>query len=386
VLEIRRLIPLLLAMVLVASGTCLYGWNLVVQACDGVRAGTPTPTQPGETIAPESAGHTLPGEGEKCAEDGGHGPLADSGESRATLPPNELGAVPILMYHQLGEVEAPWVRSYDNFRSDLARLHRRGYMPVPLTDYLRANINLPAGATPVVITFDDARASQLSWEDEVGGELDPNCAVAIMLEYARQHPDFNACATFFVNTPRPFCPFSQDDSDRTLSWLVSQGFEVGNHVAGHADLSKLDPAEAQRVIAQVEESVSAAIWPHRMNSLALPFGQLPRDRELARRGEWQGARYNYEAVLLVGAGPAPSPFSTEFDPTALPRIQACDSELGRWLGTFERHPERRYVSDGKPGVISAPQDWLTRLAPQFRGRCPAAPPAPRPTETGGESS
>ena len=43
---------------------------------------------------------------------------------------NELGKVPIIMYHDVQDYEAEWVRSRSNFRKDLERFHD-GYSPAP---------------------------------------------------------------------------------------------------------------------------------------------------------------------------------------------------------------------------------------------------------------
>jgi hypothetical protein len=49
---------------------------------------------------------------------------------------------------------------------------------------------------------------------------------------------------------------------------------------------------------------------------------------------------------MVSGGAAPSPASKGFDRFRLPRIQATESEIDRWLAYFDRHPGERYVSPG----------------------------------------
>ena len=49
-------------------------------------------------------------------------------------------------------------------------------------------IDLPRGATPVVLTFDDSTRSQAALLPD--GRIDPDSAVGIMLEFASDHPDF----------------------------------------------------------------------------------------------------------------------------------------------------------------------------------------------------
>jgi len=71
--------------------------------------------------------------------------------------------------------------------------------------------------------------------------------------------------------------------------------------------------------------------------------------------------YRHDAILMVAGGAAPSPFARAFDPYHLPRIQALESELGRWLCYFEKNPQERYVSDGDPGVITVPAGSMDKV-------------------------
>lgn len=57
-------------------------------------------------------------------------------------------------------------------------------------------------------------------------------------------------------------------------------------------------------------------------------------------------------VLLVGAEPAPSPFSKHFNPRAIPRIRGSQEELDKWLGEFDKYPGRRFASDGQPDTVT----------------------------------
>ena len=86
--------------------------------------------------------------------------------------------------------------------------------------------------------------------------------------------------------------------------------------------------------------------------MALPFGAVPDPASLALEGSWDGESYSFAGVMLVGASPAASPYSTEFDPAAIPRIRTSPAYEGVengsswWLDFFAANPEARYVSDG----------------------------------------
>src|ERR1051326_774702 len=99
---------------------------------------------------------------------------------KSVHPPNEVGVVPILEYHDISPYEKYMHRSITNFRRDLNRLYTEGYRPISMKEYLDNRIDLPVGLSPVLLTFDDARQSQFSYLPN--GKLDPQCAVAILQE------------------------------------------------------------------------------------------------------------------------------------------------------------------------------------------------------------
>jgi hypothetical protein len=107
--------------------------------------------------------------------------------------------------------------------------------------------------------------------------------------------------------------------------------------------------------------------------MALPLGALPNTRSLAVSGRWRDEAYRFDGVFLSGAEPAPSPFSKQFDPGAIPRIRpnpnwdgSRDFTGGMWLDILERNPSLRYVSDGDPGKITFPRAKAGELGPSYR--------------------
>ncbi|MBC7339963.1 MAG: polysaccharide deacetylase family protein [Firmicutes bacterium] len=314
---------------------------------------------------------------------------------RAGLPPaapaNELGRVLILEYHNIGPEEGRWTRTPQNFRADLERLYREGYRLVRLTDYLRGQITLPAGYSPAILTFDDSSPGQFRLLDpgqqppppprregpsphplKVGDRhIDPDCAVGVLLDFCAQHPDFGRAATFYVLFPTPF---GQPDCwKEKLVFLHEMGMEIGNHTMSHASLKKLTPDEVRRELALPQARLREVLPEYRMTSLALPFGEAPRDRELLLSGEYEGEAYHHLGVMLVGAEPAPSPASRSFRPQAIPRVQAFGEELDKWFSFLATHPLERYVSDGDPGHLTYPPELADRLASGI----PAASPGQR---------
>ena len=283
------------------------------------------------------------------------------------LPPNELGRVMILEYHKIDYPEARWTRTPENFRRDLETLYARGYRLIALGDLLDGRIALPAGTTPVILTFDDSSPGQFRYlEQNATVEIDPKSAVGILEAFTREHPDFGRGAVFFVLSAadRPNHLFNQPGYEgRKLQFLASRGYEIGNHTLWHANLGKYDEATVRAQIAGAQQWIQRYVPDYKPRALALPYGVYPKEVRWVLSGSAKGVAYSHDAILRVSGGPAPSPFARAFDPARLPRIQALESELRLWLGYFERHPAERFVSDGDPSVVTVP----AALRAQVRG-------------------
>jgi peptidoglycan/xylan/chitin deacetylase (PgdA/CDA1 family) len=292
-----------------------------------------------------------------------------TGAPVAQLPANELGVVPVLMFHQVlldggGEFDV----TPDGLRAQLDRLYREGYRPIRASDLVKGTIDVPAGTTPVVLTFDDAASNQLSLD--VDGNPEPDTAVGILLEFARLHPGFEPAATFYVNRN----PFAAGEGAAELaSWLKEHGFELGNHTRDHANLASLSSKQVQRQLVLGNRLIHELLPGEEVVTMALPLGMLPLDPQLAVRGSWDGDEYAFAGVMLVGAEPSPSPFSTAFDLARIPRIRATadptvQNGLADWLARLARKPGSRYVSDGNPDRITVEAGRESEVIEALRAR------------------
>lgn len=323
----------------------------------------PAESSGGARMVPAPPVGSLPDQAfEADADDGGVPGVDVPMATPSGLPPNEAGKVMILLYHGIGEEEGEWTRDYRSFRQDLSMLYAEGYRPVSLREYLDDAIDLPAGYSPVILTFDDSSQGQFKYLfDEDRPVLDTRSAVGIMKDFGREHPDFNLRGVFFVNFPYPFRQPAH--WQQKLQELVSWGMEIGNHTYRHLHLGRATAAEIQADIVAALVRIREAVPGYDVQSFALPYGAWPADRSLVVAGEAGGVTYGHRAVLLVGANPAPSPVDRDFDPLRLPRIQARRSELDRWLSHFRRNPGERYVSDGDTDIITVPASLRDRVSP-----------------------
>jgi hypothetical protein len=280
--------------------------------------------------------------------------------------PNESGQIPILEYHLIGETEARWTRERTRFREDLELLYQRGYRPITAAELVDNTIDLPAGLSPVVFTFDDASPSHFRYLERPDGtlEIDPTSAVGIWLDFARSKPDWPNKAVFCVLSGaaagRSFFGDKGIEGQKSawrhqkIRFLVEQGFEICNHTLWHAQLDKYSDAVVQEQIARLNLAVDSAVPGYQIRTFALPLGVWPKDRELARRGAWTDPKsgrtiaYSFDAVLEVAGGPNVSPTDPKFKPHSLNRVQVYRDELEKTLEYLDANG-RRYVSAGGRG-------------------------------------
>jgi peptidoglycan/xylan/chitin deacetylase (PgdA/CDA1 family) len=294
-------------------------------------------------------------------------PLGAQTSRPVELEPNELGRVMILEYHKIDHPEERWTRTPANFRRDLERLRERGYRLVSLGDYLDGRIALPKGTTPLILTLDDSSPGQFRYvERNAGWEIDPDCAVGILEQFEREHPEFGRAATFYVlpGASPPNRLFNQPDLvGKKLAYLKGRGYEIGNHTLWHANLAKYDEATVRKQLAESQEWVQRHLPGFRFRSLALPMGAYPKDLAWAVSGGVNGTAYRHDAILMVAGGAALSPHARGLDPYHLPRIQATEAELGYWINYFDKRPEERYISDGDAATITVPAGKAAQVRP-----------------------
>ena len=287
----------------------------------------------------------------------------------ASVRADELGVVPVLMYHQVvPDARSVYDRTPADFRAELERLAADGFVPITAADFETGHIDVPAGKHPVVLTFDDGTASQFALGAD--GRPKPDTAVGILLDVASHHPGFTPTATMFVNGH----PFAGENAS-ALSWLHAHGFELGVHTVSHANLGTLDDAAVAHEIAANAAMISQDVPGYTPVSFALPFGIQPHNRSLATAGTSAAASYAFKGVYLVGSNPAASPFSSRFQPTSIPRIRSgpdsgpdAQFQSAHFLTRWERDPSGLFTSDGNPATISFPRALAGALAPGYAAR------------------
>lgn len=353
--------------------------TLLLAACaggaDDDAAPEPSPTD--SPADPEPAPDVLePAEDDAPADDEPDEPEPDPEPSGPPVDPAEVGAdelgfVPVLMYHQLREDGgSDYDMTPEQFRAELTWLFDAGFRPVTTTQLVRGEIDIPAGTTPVVLTFDDSTASQARLTED--GELDPETSLGILVELASRYDDVEPRASVYVITSSLFG--GTEAGREVLAVLHEHGMELGNHTHTHPSLRSLTDVEVQEELATNVAVVTDVVPGAEVVTLSLPLGIFPEDRALAASGSAAAGDYRHEGILLVGSNPAPSPFHADFEPLAIPRIRSdVDPEVeyaSAWWFDIIEGSERwsLYVSDGDPTTISFPAARADELAPAFADR------------------
>ena len=301
-------------------------------------------------------------------------PVSSESTTAGGVKPNELGLVPVMMHHQiLANDNSPYDLSPEEFRAEIERLYKDGFVPVRAIDYVNGTMNLPRGKSPVVMTFDDADNNQLGFLPD--GSVDPKTAVGIMEAFARTHSDFKPTGTFYV--PKNLFTGNGKPPAFTVRWLNQHGYEIANHTSDHLALNTLNPDQVQRELVLGNRLIRRILPEAGVRTMALPLGAMPTPSTLAVHGTWDGESYSFQGVFLAGAEPAPSPFAARFDPSAIPRIRTThwsqwhgerDFTAGYWLDLLEKQPDIRYVSDGDPTKITFPKSLDGGLGERWRPR------------------
>ena len=289
------------------------------------------------------------------------------------LKPNELGRIPIMEWHQVVDADGTYKISRERFLMELTMLHDRGYVPISLADYLDKKIDIPAGKSPVLFTFDDASPSQFSYIERDGKlEIDPKSAMGILNQFLKTHTDWKPRGVFCMlpaaAVGHAFFGEKGIDGQKSawrflkVQYLAQQGYDLCNHTLWHAMLNKYSDAVVQEQLARGAMAIDSAVPGYHIRGFALPYGLWPKNRALAFSGSWydkkgkREVKYHNEAVFEVAGGPARSPFDPMFNPQSMSRVQSQGgTTLKPVLDQLDKPgPGQRYVSDGDPKTVARP--------------------------------
>ena len=284
---------------------------------------------------------------------------------------NELGRVPIMMYHGIrektknstgtvgGNVDKDgYNRTPEAFKKDLEFYYENGYEMIRLEDYINGKVTAGYGKSPIILTFDDGNEDNIrvtGLDDNGNIIIDKNSAVGILEEFKKEHKDVNVTATFFVNGGI----FNQSEyNDKILKWMVENGYDIGNHTQTHLDIKKSSSDRVQKEIAYVYDELEKVIPGKYVKIIALPFGspyvKSHDNFKYVLSSTYNNKTYETEAALRVGWEPEVSCFNKNFDKTFLKRCRAYDNngkefDIDMVFNSILK--TTKYISDGNPDTI-----------------------------------
>ena len=283
---------------------------------------------------------------------------------------NELGKVPIMMYHGIrektsnstgtvgGNVDKDgYNRTPEAFRKDLEFYYENNYRMIRLVDYIEGKVDVEYGKSPIILTFDDGNEDNIrvTGLDEDGNIIiDKNSAVGILEEFKKNHKDTTVTATFFVNGGL----FNQPEyNEKILKWLVDNGYDIGNHTQNHLDIKTSSGSKVQKEIAYVYNKLEQIIPGKYVKIIALPFGspytKSHENYKFVLSGSHEDVVYETVSALRVGWEPEVSCFDKDFDMTYLKRCRAYDNN-GKEFDiemVFKNLEKNKYISDGNIDTI-----------------------------------
>ncbi len=289
--------------------------------------------------------------------------------------PNEMNDVIIAMYHGINEkVKSTETvhRSISGFKKDLQLLYDNGYRAITMEDLMTNNISVPAGYTPIVLTFDDGLSSQLSMEYDSNGELVPkeDTAVAIINEFNETHPGFGTHAMFYVYTAqRPFK--GKGTYAECAEYLLANGYELGDHTYSHPFLNKLSAEEIQMQLAYSAAGVAKHVddfYSYDVKYLAYPYGVTPSDHERRQyllQGSYDGFNYKFHSAVLAAPNLKTSTliYSNNFDPLKVGRYRGTNNATMdlNWKVNRDTETGKSFISDGDPNVVTILQEDFDKV-------------------------
>ncbi|MCC5816001.1 MAG: polysaccharide deacetylase family protein [Leptospira sp.] len=282
---------------------------------------------------------------------------------------NELGLVPVLAYHKVGDEDTEYTRSRSGFREDMLQLIRGNFHPISLDEFKSGNILAPAGKIPVLLTFDDSSISQ--FEMRPNGSIAPDCVMGILEDLRKKNKDFHPKAVFFVlpGAKSPNNYFGQNEFQQAKTdFLLKNGYAIENHTYWHANLKQYSKLIEEQ-IAKTQDFVQKLAPGYKMSALALPFGIYPPESERHRllAGSYKGIQYKHSLVFDFSNRLSYSPYSKDFDPLHVRRIHGNKVQMERFFKSISK-PGVAFISDGDPGKISISRKQESQLHPKWKSR------------------
>ena len=291
---------------------------------------------------------------------------------------NELGKIPILMYHGISNVDNTaykngnvtkdgYERTVDAFKNDLEYFYQNNYQLISLNDYIGGKIDVDLGKSPLILTFDGGLENQIkvtSTDDFGNIVIDPKSAVGILESFKKDHPSFNVTATFFISKDL----FHQKYNEKIIKWLIDKGYDIANNTYDYFNLDELNCFQSGMEIGRMYDELSN-ITNDYVKIVALPNGkpnELEHDNfKCILDNSYKKKNYKTVAALKDSGGLSYSPFDIKYT-KLLNRIKAFDNNGDEDIKYyFKQLDSSRYISDGDINTIVVKKENLENVNNTF---------------------
>jgi hypothetical protein len=276
-----------------------------------------------------------------------------TGETLDEVYDHIRGRVPILEYHiiETSRIYSNFIRTgrlkrnkkterffvtSEELRGQLNALYSNNFRNISLNEYLsllkgkkKELERLPPDSKLYILSFDDATYGQFDFSGTNSsgkGIIDPDCAVGIMLEFARKHPDFKLNAAFCVDFEN--VPFRQKENiGEKFNLLLDYGFEIVNHTMTHKKLARLIPQRTNSAAYEIGRAMELfeSYLGYRaasIDKICYPDGSASKAVwDFVKKVRYNGKEYRFNAALDATGMQAKHPNEARFNIYNISRIE-----------------------------------------------------------------
>jgi peptidoglycan/xylan/chitin deacetylase (PgdA/CDA1 family) len=308
----------------------------------------------------------------------------------------------ILLYHQY----IPYDKTNSSamkmqlsvFRTQLEQLEQAGFTSVSLEDWLKGNLQVPAGKRPLILTFDDLFYSNQIYL-EADGTPSQHTGLGVMWQFNKDYPDFGFKPALFANMGDKLYGNVargdwwyvekgwQDSLAKVIAWCIENGAGVYNHFYDHPDLPKLDSGLIQWEMRKNDETIKEflgrvgkdSLADNIENILSIPFDEWPSSKN------GKNTILNYESLNgkpvlgIVDAEPhyvrknlMIAPYVQGYNPYRIPRIEGQQENIDQLIKDLDYIPVAESCQINNPTPDSTKQpEYLKQqiLQAVSTGRC-----------------
>lgn len=283
---------------------------------------------------------------------------------RPNIEIDELGMIPIFTYHKITSKDNLMNRKPISLLKDLDYLRTNKHYLITVEELYKGYINATVGFIPAVLSFDDSHISQFKYLTR--NEIDPSSAIGILENYKKKYPNFRVTAIFFVTPCQPGQNelFGQKQwIKKKLSFLLENGYEIGNHSCSHPNFQKTSIDKIQSDLALSQKKINEYLPKFQYTSLATPYGSYPKRKlwPLLSKSSNRMHSYQHRLIFSYSNRMSLSPFSKKYNLLRVSRLHGFEESLQNYREKIKSGEWKPFISDGNPKLVTIPKSRKVEL-------------------------